>query len=226
MKEQILSDSQINGIGKINGGTYNHVKVDGIGEVTGNLTCQAFHCNGKGKISGHVVSRVFKVQGMCKVMGKLESLEIRIDGTITADDGIVSEKVLCNGAMSLDAGCKAETFQASGKVEIFGLLHADQVKLELLAKCRVRNVKGSEVIIRQGDSKGEWMQKILSSFVGVPQLIVESIEGDYIKLEHTKAKIVHGDNIIIGPGCEIERVEYKSHLSIDERSEVKQRVML
>lgn len=226
MSDQMLYDSQINGIGKINGGTFNQVKVDGIGEVIGDMTCNSFHCNGKGKIRGNVVSKFFQVQGMCKVMGKLESLEIRIEGTATIEDGIVSEKVNCNGVLSLDAGCEAEVFTAAGKIDIYGLLNADQVQLELLAKCRVRDIGGGQIIVQQGKSKGEWMNKIISSFVGAPQLIAETIEGDQIKLEYTKAQVVRGNNITIGPGCEIERVEYKSHLNIDERSKVKHRVML
>lgn len=226
MSDQMLYDSQINGIGKINGGTFNKVKIDGIGEVSGDITCNAFYCNGKGKVKGHVLSKSFQVQGMCKVMGKLESLKIRFDGTATIEDGIVSEVVEGNGVLSLDAGCETEVFQVSGKVDIYGLLNADQVKLELLAKCRIRDIGGEQIIVKQGKSKGEIMNKLLSSFVGSPQLIAETIEGDHISLEYTKAQVVRGNSITLGPGCEIERVEYKSHLSIDERSRVKQRVML
>ena len=51
-------------------------------------------------------------------------------------------------------------------------------------------------------------------------LSTNSIEGDDIYLEYTKAKAVRGNNIILGPGCEIELVEYKDNFKQDDTSEV------
>lgn len=40
------------------------------------------------------------------------------------------------------------------------------------------------------------------------------IEGDDIYLEDTRSKIVRGNNVTIGRGCEIELVEYKNEIHI------------
>lgn len=42
------------------------------------------------------------------------------------------------------------------------------------------------------------------------ELSAESIEGDEIYLENTNARVVRGNNVTIGPGCEIELVEFKN----------------
>jgi hypothetical protein len=52
------------------------------------------------------------------------------------------------------------------------------------------------------------------------ELTVRIIEGDDIYLENTHAKVVRGNNIEIGPGCEIKLVEYKYSFKKDEMAEV------
>ena len=51
-------------------------------------------------------------------------------------------------------------------------------------------------------------------------LTTNLIEGDKITLENTKCKIVRGHDIVIGPGCEIDKVEYTGKLTIDKDSTV------
>ncbi|TKH51903.1 cytoplasmic protein, partial [Bacillus cereus] len=41
------------------------------------------------------------------------------------------------------------------------------------------------------------------------------VEGDDIYLEHTIAEVVRGNNVTIGPGCEISVVEY--HTSFNQK---------
>ena len=51
-------------------------------------------------------------------------------------------------------------------------------------------------------------------------LCAETIEGDEIYLEYTKAKVIRGNNVTIGEGCEIELVEYKSLFEKSDKSVV------
>jgi hypothetical protein len=52
------------------------------------------------------------------------------------------------------------------------------------------------------------------------QLVTDTIEGDDIYLEYVKAKVVRGNNIEIGPDCEIDLIEYKNTLKQHESSRV------
>jgi hypothetical protein len=52
------------------------------------------------------------------------------------------------------------------------------------------------------------------------KLTAQIIEGDYVYVEYTMAEIVRGTNVIIGPGCEIALVEYKTKLDRDKSSKV------
>lgn len=55
-------------------------------------------------------------------------------------------------------------------------------------------------------------------------LEVETIEGDEIDLEGTKAELVRGKTVVIGAGCEIERVEYSGALTVDKAAKVGEQV--
>ncbi len=49
----------------------------------------------------------------------------------------------------------------------------------------------------------------------VGNLQTSIVEGDDIYLEHTIAEVVRGNNVTIGPGCEISVVEY--HTSFNQK---------
>ena len=49
----------------------------------------------------------------------------------------------------------------------------------------------------------------------------ESIEGDEVYLEYTRTKVVRGNNVSIGPGCEVELVEYKNNFQQAKGAAVK-----
>ena len=55
---------------------------------------------------------------------------------------------------------------------------------------------------------------------GHSELVADIIEGDDIYLENTHAKVVRGNNITLGPGCEIAFVEYKNDFKQDKEATV------
>ena len=55
---------------------------------------------------------------------------------------------------------------------------------------------------------------------GGKELTADIIEGDDIYLENTHAKVVRGNNITLGSGCEIELVEYKNDFKQDKEAEI------
>lgn len=220
MKEYMLHDSQINGIGKISGGSFNKVQIDGVGEITGDLTCHSFHCNGKGKVLGHVQAESIHINGLCKMLGSIRSRALHIDGNVTVEGGVYADQLDIRGGLSTEAGCEAERFRSQGRLDIRGLLNAESVTIELITKCHIRDIGGEEIVVRKGLHNQDVFGKMFSTVFGAPQLVVDTVEGDTIELECTNAKIVRGNDITIGPDCTIERIEYKGKLEVHERSRV------
>ena len=81
---------------------------------------------------------------------------------------------------------------------------------------------------RVGVEMGKVGERVGHAFVGHLAGCVEAdtIEGDEIFLENTRARMVRGKKVTIGEGCEIEIVEYKDSLEVTEGANVKTRTKI
>jgi len=50
------------------------------------------------------------------------------------------------------------------------------------------------------------------------ELNTELIEGDDIYIQNTNVKIVRGNNITIGTGCNVALIEYKGEINVSDES--------
>jgi len=55
-------------------------------------------------------------------------------------------------------------------------------------------------------------------------LTAGTIEANSVELEGTRAKVVRGAEVVIGPGCEIDRVEYSKSLDVAEDALVREKI--
>ena len=111
----------------------------------------------------------------------------------------------CEGYLDIGEGCEADTFTSAGEFTIGGLLNAGVVDIRVWGTCKVREIGGETIDVR--DARTLW------GFLGRPRrLYCDVIEGDKISLENTTAKVVRGVDVDLGPGCDIEVVEYAGEL--------------
>lgn len=75
-------------------------------------------------------------------------------------------------------------------------------------------------MIRQTNS-GVW-SKMLSGIIPKlrSELRARTIEGDFIDLEYTIADVIRGNIVIVGPGCTIERIEYRDQITVHPEAKV------
>lgn len=215
MKKRI-GDLKINGQSSAAGGIYNDVIINGEGRITGDLDCINLKINGKCDIKGNVKSESVNVNGSNSIKGDLEAEKAKINGTIDIDGNLSVDKAETYGIINVNGDCNAEIFKIKGTFAIEGLLNAGKLELSLYESSRAREIGGEKITVKRiGGLKG----MIMSSGRG-KELTVETIEGDDVYLENTNAKIVRGNNIELGPGCEIELVEYKDSFKQDEKANV------
>ncbi|MEX2460391.1 MAG: hypothetical protein WD469_03695 [Paenibacillaceae bacterium] len=88
-------------------------------------------------------------------------------------------------------------------------MNAGKLDIKLYQDSQVKEIGGEKIRIRRASQLHPFNFFFKPSSQAV--LSVSVIEGDDIYLKHTKAKVVRGNRVIIGPGCEIELVEYKGH---------------
>ncbi|WAH37362.1 polymer-forming cytoskeletal protein [Alicyclobacillus dauci] len=191
-----LPNWTINGTARSNGGDFNKVTIRGEADVAGDVTCNELKLMGTLKMSGNLRMKLSKIMGSADV-----------DGHVHGDD------INVMGELRIKGDCNAETFKSRGTFEIDGLLNAESVELRLYGPSRVREIGGESIQVKPHF-------RFLSG--GFRKLTVDTIEGDDIRLEQTSARVVRGNRVDIGPGCDIDLVEYKTDFRQDDGAKVGQ----
>jgi cytoskeletal protein CcmA (bactofilin family) len=224
MEQPNRPDLSINGLGNAAGGAYRNVLIEGVGKVDGNLTCEYFKAAGVTTIKGNVHAQRFEVEGRMNGEGGVESGKIMIKGEVRLKGSLHGDDLQLEGLMRLQGDCEAERFIASGGFTIDGLLNAGTIEMGLHARTKVKEIGGESIIVKKSDRKSwsrlfKWMIPAFD-----PHLTADMIEGDDIHLEETTAGIVRGDRVVIGSGCNIKRVEYRSELIVHPEAAVTERI--
>lgn len=236
MEEQTKRDLIISGKGSASGGTYNLVRINGYGVLTGDFECTDMKIHGsgnisgnlkakftqiagKGKITGNVISELIHIQGHGDIGGNVNTKEIRFQGQGKVRGDLTAEVVRIEGGAAIVGDCSAEQFGARGNFTIGGLLNAGNIDIKLYGGSHAKEIGGEKIIIKR--QKTFHLKKLLLSIFQINVgLVTEVIEGDEIYLEQTKAQIVRGKNVTIGAGCDIEHVEYTDNIEVSKAAKV------
>lgn len=223
----VRRDLNISGVfGGSDGGIFNIVSINGLGTIEGDLDCVGFVCNGKASVRGFVKAEnvvvngstsfrtidtgKMRINGRSVIAGAVHCAgEFRIDGYAKIGGQLSGEQIGLNGFLSVKGNCSTESFQSQGSFRILGLLNAGTINIDLHSECRVKEIGGEHIVVRKSRKANPIAKLVKALIFNNDHLTVETIEGDDIQLEYTKADIVRGTNISIGPGCEIGLVEYK-----------------
>ena len=223
-------DLKITGSGTVPGGVYNLIRITGSGRISGDVECSDFIINGSGELNGSIKNELIKINGAGRISGDVDTKELKVSGTANFDSAVVSENVSVSGSADIAkdlsakkiningslkaAGCNADEILSNGTFEIDGLLSADNIEVRLsLHKSRAKEIGGEKITVSLGKGGFGVLTSIFSLGAHTPRLEVGTIEGNEITLENTVAKIVRGNNISLGSGCNIGLVEYKGTLS-------------
>jgi len=239
MSLPVRRDLNISGVlGGSEGGIFNIVSINGLGKIEGDIDCVGFVCNGKASIRGFVQAEHIVVNGSSsfrnvdtgkmRINGRSDFAgvvqcagEFRIDGYAKVGSQLTCEQIGLNGFLSVKGNCSAESFESRGSFRIQGLLNAGTIDIELHSECRAREIGGDRIFVRKS-RKANPVAKLLKALTfNSEQLTAETIEGDDIQLEYTKADIVRGNHVSIGPGCEIGLVEYSGKFAQHQDAKVK-----
>lgn len=229
------NNMNINGVGTITDGEYNHVSIAGMGKLKGNLKANIIDisgtCSGDGnlnseelKVNGHMkydgiinIEGSLVVNGNMKVTNDLSVNDIKVSGNLKIEGQCIFNKANIAGALSIDKNCEGNNFTCNGALNIDGLLTADNIDIYLYKTAKVKEIGGENIRVRTDEKMIKL--PIVGKFFN-NELICDSIDGDSIYLENTIAKKVSGNNIIIGKGCIIDEIDYKGTVEVDVDSKV------
>jgi cytoskeletal protein CcmA (bactofilin family) len=189
------------------------IKVNGVLNEMGKLKSNTSEINGSATVKGDMESNDINVNGELKVDGNVSVNRIKSNGKLVTKGNVSSDELDIRGELKVKGKCEAETFNLKGVFEINETLNAGEVNVKLYGPSETKEIGGSKIHVQKGGDN-KIMQLLAAVFSPLTfykaYLNVDTIEGDEIYLEHTKAKIVRGDTVDIGDGCEIDLVEYRT----------------
>ncbi len=224
MSDTNRPDSKIAGAGTMTGGVYGEVtiagagtvrgdvdctafKAGGVADVQGNLTCERITVGGTATFTGDVKGSDVLLGGNADVHGSLSADTLKVTGAAHIDGAVKAQRIDIRGTTKIGGDCQAEVFDAQGVFSVGGLLNAGTVSVRLYGGCDAHDIGGGTIDVRLAQP---W---VFLPFLGERNLTADSIEGDTVYLESTRAKVVRGANITIGPDCAIDLVEYTGTLT-------------
>ncbi|WP_243522545.1 cytoplasmic protein [Bacillus pseudomycoides] len=223
----------LNGSGSSSGGAYNKVKIRGEGTISNDVNCNEFKAYGTSDVRGDMTTNSYIVYGDSEVKGSLHAEYVKVYGNtqVQRDCHINKTKIRgmfeingkltgnfidIKGGLTVKQDIEVEELLLAGGLESEGLLNAENINIILRYEgSKVREIGGKKITVRK---KARFIP--FTSHTGNLQTSI--IEGDDIYLEHTIAEIVRGNNVTIGPGCEISVVEYHTSFNQKGNSVVKE----
>lgn len=231
-----LQDIKISGSGKLLGGRYNQVKISGSGKIGGEIEANRVKISGSGSVEGKAVIKELNVSGSCsfhdhlggescevsgsiRAKGNVHMERLKVSGAFTCSQSVRSEDIHIRGSIKADK-IETEEFRLEGSMNIRKELNANVADIILYGPCRANEIGGETISVYSHHSQPGLIRALLSLFQGQHMLTSDLIEGTNVYLENTRAKIVRGGQVKIGPGCQIERVEYMDSLDVSPEARV------
>lgn len=219
MSDTTRPNTKIAGAGDISGGVYGDVTIAGAGTVRGDIDVTALKVAGSGDMQGKVTAKTVSVSGTATFNGDVQTNELivsgttelrgglgvqllKVNGSCTITGSVNAQRIEVRGTTKIGGDVQAEVFDAQGVFSVGGLLNAGTVKVRLYGGCDARDIGGERIDVALGKP---WA---FLPFFGERNLTADTIEGDVVILENTRAKVVRGGDVRIGNGCEIDLVEY------------------
>jgi len=188
------SKGKIEGIATISGGVYDDLKIDGVCTAKGDIEAKKLNIDGTATCEGSVTCEELDCDGVITIRGNVKAGKIDIDGVATiGGNKMEADRIECDGVITIDGEISADVIFADGFINA----------KEIVGDSITINSKFKSVLFRLFAPK-----KIKVSSI-------ELIEATTVVLRHTTAKLVSGQDIMIGPGCNIARVDCSGMLKID-----------
>lgn len=248
-----LNSVNFDGIGKVNGGEYENVSINGLNTVKGSISANTISINSKSTVEGSVKANSMTIKGISNIKGELRVRSLNNAGYLKIKGKSICESITNNGRYysvgsinthtfeseglvesSLDI--KAESFNSNGQILVKGILSAKTADITIIGFGCINHIKAENLKISKGNDIS--INPIIYTFIKpflalrnskniiLNRLRVDSISASQVEAEYTYAKVVRGDTVKIGPGCKIDRVEYTRSIEIAEGSKVRKKVRI
>ena len=181
------------------------VTVDGTAKFASNLSADHLAIDGTAKVGGNLDGHGVEADGTLKVSGNLVAADARFDGTVKVG-GVTDATTLTVDGAGEFGDANADEFAASGSVYADSV-SARTVDVTVEGRSEVGAVHGTDVAVRAGDRSRSLASKLLNAGQKDEQVFaVDTVEGETVELDATRAGTVVGDSVTLGPDAEVDVV--------------------
>ena len=190
--------------------------VRGSAKVLGDVEVERAEWNGLVAIRGRIIAGSVASKGTLEVGGSVTTTgalvsagETTIAGTAQAGsfDGqglvtigasmTVPGTARWNGLLQVGGDLTAGATEFEGRFEVEGAVAVAELHGKLRGTSRAHSVRADRAIVLRRAGR----------FGGAGTLTVDQIEAQTVEVEGVRAQLVRGQSVVVGPGCEIVRVE-------------------
>lgn len=183
------------------------VSIAGVGVFRGDVDADLVKCQGVGKSHGAIACRKLEIQGLFNAASQIRAEEAEIMGLLKSKSDLSAERINVKGALVVD-----------------GILNAGSLDIQFQCFGKLKEVRAHTVNIRPmtisiKNRGGQFLDNLMISFTG-QGFRMDVVEGSEIYLENVQANVVRGENIVIGPNCVIELLEYSKKARVHDSARV------
>lgn len=237
------NEIKISGSGSIVGDVRaNLIKISGSGDSRCNIESNEIIISGSFDAESNMnINQLLKINGSLDCKGNIEAKDIKSNGSLECSSNILSNNMKVSGGayiegnvsfdnlevrgiIDIEGNCEGREFLGYGGAKVRGLLSADKVTIITYRDSFIKEIGGEDIVIKKKEDKK--LSFIFFNPFSKGRVESECIEGDNIFVENTICKVLRGNTIIVGKGCRIGRIEYLGELTIDENSEVGERICM
>lgn len=201
-----MRDYAIQGIGTMSGGEFNRLDVEGVGTNYGDIVAEKITIEGVFKSTGNINAQMIECEGVADFTGNIRTKHLLMEGVLNIKDlgKIEAEQITGEGCINAKSDINADCIKLRGCVNAKAI-YGDQIEID----SKEVNFSTFKKIL----------QKINLSDKSKASNI-EVVEATTINLTGVCAKEVNGHDIIIGPFCEIGKVDCTGTLKVHETAVV------
>ncbi|MDT3428897.1 cytoskeletal protein CcmA (bactofilin family) [Paenibacillus forsythiae] len=172
------------------------------------------------RVTGNMTTSKLKVLGDCSIRNHCQAMQVENLGSLRVQS-LQADRVSSSGYLSVSQKAVVDSFQAKGAVRIDNLIATESIDISLSSVCQVGTMKAyRSITVRPSSRAFNYFMRPFS------KLRCEMVQAVNVTLYRTEAKLVCGEEIIIGPGCTIREVRYSKSFQADPGSHVENIVLL
>ncbi len=194
-----MGDFIMEGIGRISGGEFGTVKIEGVGNCSNPIKAESIYIEGVFNCSGEIDAGLLNCEGVANFKSSIRAKKINVEGVVNLDafSKIEASEIICEGVIKAGGEISTDILNAEGCID-------------------AAEIVGDRIRICSHNPK----HKIANLFNRMRSK-VRVIEATTIELYGVKSQTVNGRDIMIGANCVIDNIDCNGTLFIDETSTVR-----